>query len=141
MSNQENYRPTPEEQAKLEKERTLSDADLLKKGAEYKIDEFGEKRLEVTKKQLEDLKAAGKSGPVENPDFDLKRPRGDSLFEDMLDFAKGCRTQRPDLFDPKTNTWTEWGRTRLEQIYPQLYPKGDFDKVVDRVERELKNTK
>ncbi len=45
--------PTPEEQAKIEAERTLSDAELIKGGAEYKIDEEGKKRLEVTADQIE----------------------------------------------------------------------------------------
>lgn len=45
--------PTPKEQAELEKSRTLSDAELIKGGAEYKIDEeTREKRLEVTKEQF-----------------------------------------------------------------------------------------
>ena len=41
--------PTPEEQAKIEAERTLSDTELIKDGAEYVVDEeTGEKRLKVT---------------------------------------------------------------------------------------------
>lgn len=44
---------TPEQIAELEKSRTISDAELLKGGAEYVVDEKGEKRLEITKKQLE----------------------------------------------------------------------------------------
>lgn len=39
---------TPEEIAKFEKSRTISDADLLRRGAEYKIDDSGEKRLDTT---------------------------------------------------------------------------------------------
>lgn len=44
---------TSEEIAKMEKSRTLSDAEILKHGAEYKIDEAGNKRLEITKIQHE----------------------------------------------------------------------------------------
>lgn len=44
----------PEEIAKFEKERTLSDAELLKGGAEYKIDEEGKKRLEVTREHIDE---------------------------------------------------------------------------------------
>ena len=40
--------PSAEEMAKIEKARTISDAELLKGGAEYKINESGEKRLEAT---------------------------------------------------------------------------------------------
>jgi len=34
--------------AEIEKARTLSDAELLKEGAEYKFDEAGQKSLELT---------------------------------------------------------------------------------------------
>jgi len=45
--------PTPEEIADMEKSRTISDAELLKDGAEYKIDEeTGEKHLQPTKEQV-----------------------------------------------------------------------------------------
>ncbi len=44
--------PSPEEMAKIAKERALSDAELLKGGAEYKFDEKGEKHLEVTDEQV-----------------------------------------------------------------------------------------
>lgn len=42
---------TPEEMAELEKSRTISDAELLKGGAEYEVDENGGKKLRVTKEQ------------------------------------------------------------------------------------------
>ena len=45
---------TPEQIAELEKSRTISDAELLKGGAEYVVDEKEEKRLGITKKQLEE---------------------------------------------------------------------------------------
>jgi hypothetical protein len=46
--------PSPEEVAKIEKERTLSDAKFIKDGAEYVVDEdTKEKRLDPTNKQIE----------------------------------------------------------------------------------------
>ena len=48
--------PTPEEMAKIAKSRTESDAELLKDGAEYVVDEKGDERLELTKEQIEDAK-------------------------------------------------------------------------------------
>jgi len=45
MSIENPNQPTPEEQAELEKSRTISDAELLEKGAEYVVDENGNKRL------------------------------------------------------------------------------------------------
>lgn len=53
---EEEYKLTTEDQGKLEKSRILSDAELLQAGAEYKIDESGKPRLEITTKQLEYLK-------------------------------------------------------------------------------------
>jgi hypothetical protein len=47
---------SPEEIAEIEKNRTLSDAGLLTRGAEYIINEKNEKELELTKKQIERLK-------------------------------------------------------------------------------------
>ena len=44
---------TPEEIAKLEKSRTISDADLLRGGAEYKVDEGGDKQLFLSEDQMD----------------------------------------------------------------------------------------
>ena len=41
---------------KIEKERVLSDAELIKGGAEYTFNEKGEKRLDITNEQEEELK-------------------------------------------------------------------------------------
>lgn len=46
--------PSPEEMAKIEKERTLSDAELIKEGAEYEFDSEGNKVLKVTESQIEE---------------------------------------------------------------------------------------
>ena len=43
---------TPEEMAELEKSRAINDAELLKDGAEYKVDEKGNKHLEVTEQHI-----------------------------------------------------------------------------------------
>lgn len=40
------------EMAELEKGRTISDAELLEEGAEYKINEKGQKNIELTEKQI-----------------------------------------------------------------------------------------
>src|SRR3989344_3910617 len=52
----EKFKPTKEIQAEIEKERTISDAELLESGAEYKIDENGNKILDLTDKQIEQAK-------------------------------------------------------------------------------------
>ena len=44
--------PTPNEMAQMEKERVLSDAEFLKHGAEFKFDDDGQKRLELTPEQV-----------------------------------------------------------------------------------------
>ena len=46
---------TPEEIAEIEGSRTLSDAELIKGGAEYKADERGEAKLLVTDEQVEEI--------------------------------------------------------------------------------------
>jgi hypothetical protein len=45
-----------EKQAKIEKEKTLSDAELIKGGTEHKINGKGEKMLNPTEKQVEEAK-------------------------------------------------------------------------------------
>mgnify|MGYP001559555202 CR=1 FL=1 len=58
--------PSPEEMAKIEKERALSDAELLKGGAEYKFNEKGEKRLDATDEQLEEARKEMKKDSKES---------------------------------------------------------------------------
>src|SRR3989344_8116633 len=48
--------PSQEEMAKIEKERVLSDAELLKGGAEFKFNEKGDKTFELTDKQIKEKK-------------------------------------------------------------------------------------
>lgn len=47
--------PSPEEMAEIQEERTLSDAELIKGGAEYKSDEKGNVTLEPTRRQLKSI--------------------------------------------------------------------------------------
>ena len=49
--------PNLEEMAKIQKERTLSDAELLKNGAEYEFNKNVEQKLEVTEEQKKTAKA------------------------------------------------------------------------------------
>ncbi len=56
MSRETGPKYTPQKQAEIEKSRTLSDAELLKEGAEYNVNERGEKRLELTKEQIQKIK-------------------------------------------------------------------------------------
>lgn len=50
---------TPEEIAELEKSRTISDAELLKDGAEYVVGEGGEKQLNATEQQKKEIFETG----------------------------------------------------------------------------------
>jgi hypothetical protein len=47
---------TPEQQASLEKQRTISDAELLKRGAEYELDENGGKKFLIKERQAQELR-------------------------------------------------------------------------------------
>lgn len=64
--------PSPEEMAKIEKERVLLDAELLKGGAEYKFDEKGNKRLEIANEQFE---KAGKEMEEDIWPYNLEAPK------------------------------------------------------------------
>ncbi len=50
---------TPEEIAEMEKSRTISDAELLKGGAEYIVSEEGEKVLHATEEQINQVESLG----------------------------------------------------------------------------------
>ena len=60
---------TNEEIAEMERSRTVSDAELLKNGAEYKVDDRDEKRLEVTDKQIQEIKHKR----IDDLDQDIKK--------------------------------------------------------------------
>ena len=55
---------TPEEIARIEKSRTLSDAELLKGGAEYAIDDLGNKTvIDISEDQIEKIKLMYRASP------------------------------------------------------------------------------
>ena len=84
---------TPEEIAQLEKSRTISDAELLKGGAEYVVDEKGEKEnLLVSEEQKnflenrklqETIDILNNAFGIQDPESREKRMRNVSL-EDMM---------------------------------------------------------
>lgn len=53
---------SPEERAKIQKERTLSDAELIKGGAEYRSDEKGKLELEPTANSKEAIRLEKEGG-------------------------------------------------------------------------------
>ncbi len=75
--------PSPEEMAKIEKERALSDAELLKGGAEYKFDEKGNRRLNATDEQIE---KAGEEMEKNQWPYNLESPK--TIDEQRQEFIK-----------------------------------------------------
>ncbi|HEC30727.1 MAG TPA: hypothetical protein ENI66_01795 [Candidatus Yonathbacteria bacterium] len=104
MSVENPNQPTAEEQANIETERTLSDAELIKGGAEYKVDEeTSEKRLEVANEQVEsareDMEREGEDKErkekakqlqesLERINFDVGETGGSVFFEDGSSLGK-----------------------------------------------------
>ncbi len=103
--------PSPEEMAKIEKQRTLSDTELLKVGADYKFDEKDEKRLDVTNEQIE--KAREEMGQDKNKEniespkikFPEDITKVKSLQEKLAEYKERLGTQMkkdphkvPELF-------------------------------------------
>jgi hypothetical protein len=64
--------PTPEGMAKIQKERALSDAELIKGGAEYVVDEKG-MRLDVTYEQIKEAEKEMKQENQESPKIKLPK--------------------------------------------------------------------
>ena len=81
---------TPKEIAEMEKSRTSTDTELLKGGAEYVVDEEGEKRLKMTSGQLEQLEN------IERFKETLKNIAGkeDDFEINILSMHKGKRSRK-----------------------------------------------
>ncbi len=75
---------TKEEIAELEKSRTISDAELLKNGAEYMIGDNGEKELLVNNKQkdaaMRDMYSASVSNTFERDEFARELIKGGASY-------------------------------------------------------------
>lgn len=72
---------TPEEIAQLEKSRTISDAELLKGGAEYLVDEKGEKTgLDITTIQEKD-----RSHSLQSPEYQEEiKKKGEDFVNKLM---------------------------------------------------------
>lgn len=110
--------PTPEEAAKIEKERVMSDAELLKGGADFKFDERGE-RLEATNEQKEEAKK------------EMERELEKKKLEESIEALK-------DNIRELENDWKKPGyvsnRESIEKII--LSKEDEIRKLEDRV-REI----
>ncbi|MCI0542290.1 hypothetical protein L0Y69_00850 [bacterium] len=85
------------EQLGVEKSRTISDAEFLKDGAEYKLDEGGQKYLEVTEAQIEDAKQEMES-ELANRELEADRPEEPSekmayYDQDLSGFTESLKTE------------------------------------------------
>lgn len=146
--------PSSEEMAQNEKERTLSDAELIKDGAEYKINEKGEKRLDLTDKQIEGVKEEMEISQESREELSLRLERSRSKYaknELKEVFAILERHLRPieSELSPKEkiiiecnrmqNAWEEaYGRMNDEEIM-------ELNKVttedIEKIEKYLENHK
>ncbi len=88
MSAEQPKQYTPEEIARLEKSRTISDAELLKGGAEYIIDENKERVLLVGKSQNEDL--------IKEHRIEQEEKTTEELCQKIEDFFKSNRVKEGD---------------------------------------------
>ena len=70
--------------------------------------------------------------------IDARLPGGGSLFERLLDYARGAMTQRPDHFDPETKQWSDSGKEKMKHVYSVGATPEQFDRILERVEQELK---
>lgn len=94
----EKYQPTPEEQAKMQKERTVHDALLLEKGAVYVPTEGGNFRLDITGEQLE--KFAGELKDIEYLSDFLGKSMTDT--SSILELKKQKNSEKHDKIEAET---------------------------------------
>lgn len=107
----ESKMPTPEEMAKIQKERTLSDAELLKDGAEYVNSKNGP-RLDVKYSQIDDAK----DEMIENKDNERRKKH----------FLRSMIIELKSQFNPD-NLWQ-----KMQELSPDSkveFTKGSFDEV------------
>lgn len=142
----ENFKSVPEEQAKIEKERSLSDANLLKGGAEYKIDEKGEKILIPTDEQIEVMQAEHKK-EIEETLIKVYTERTLSDAE-LIKGGPAFGKMEDSNFEGKINEGARYivskisGQVILEVTEQQrLELSGRGEKVKDAVERLINNIK
>lgn len=119
----EPYQPTPEDQAEIKKSRTLSDAELLKDGAEYKngILTATEKQLNEAKKEM-DINAPEMSKIENISEYErekIERTLNDAkrivaVIENYLEMIKFCDEQGIDVI----------GRTSLNDLRRPNGPAG-----------------
>jgi len=108
--------PTPEEMAKLQKERTLSDSELIKDGAEY-VGEDNNLRLDVTDKQIEDAKGemnAEKEAERREATLDTRIENLKRKFEEIEQYMNYVR-EKVDF-----QTMSEEDFTQFENNYANL---------------------
>lgn len=82
--------PSPEEQAKIQRSRTLSDAELIKGGADYVPTEGSDMRLEVTPEQIKKIR---EDSPEE---FEIQNEKIFGAYEkEIEDFISSFDTENP----------------------------------------------
>jgi len=99
MEKIQNQELTNEEIAKIEKTRAISDADLLKGGAEYEIDDNGDKKLIPTNEQIEAARLEM------NSDLDSKKTLTDkiraAIGENDKEKLDGLFKKFKELYEPE----------------------------------------
>ena len=122
MGNFEEKKYSPEEMAQIERDRTLSDAERLKEGAKYKINETGNKRLDLTNEQIKKFERSGDKNMILEQ---LKYGHIDAFFE------------APEEFRADKNIMMEVVKLNprsLELASPELL--NDKEIVLEAVKRE-----
>ncbi len=116
MGIEEPKMPTPEEMAKIQKERALSDAELINEGAEYVVDEKGV-RLEVEYEQIEGAKKEMKKEKEESPKIELPKDfeRIEKLEIKLEEYKRRLQDKKAKIKDSPELEWKA-----PEQVFPML---------------------
>ena len=109
--------PTPEEIAKTQKERALSDAELIKDGAEYVVDEKGT-RLDVASDaaytQIEEAKKEMKQEKIDQKSPKIELPKDPEIVQKLQSKLKEYKQR----LEEKKLKMDEWAAP--EQVFPML---------------------
>jgi hypothetical protein len=105
---------SPEEMAKIEKQRTISDAELLKNGADYKFDNKGNKRIinvDVEGNYIEDAK---QEAIRDQFPYDLEAPK--TINEQRRDFVNEQLKSAGKLIEMQKFTSDEEKTKAIEKL-------------------------
>ncbi|MBI1755367.1 hypothetical protein HY250_03420 [Candidatus Azambacteria bacterium] len=136
---------TPEEMAAMEKSRRISDAELLKDGAEYVVDERGKKRLELeSDEKIREIRSREFGERIHQEAEISQRDAAIYVLEDIEGFFRKSPLPLIEFYVdgigyvglgslPKDEYPKEW-RNFMKELYPKIIEEAKKNERKDILE-------